>query len=105
MEKFNGSSWNTIHTFKNKDFNMPTNYFASDTNSRLESDDKFDYTFNKRYTATFNVPSTYLNDSIRGTKANEKLRLKMHIRNKDDDKVVFHFTSAELKVEYGIDGI
>lgn len=105
LEKFNGKNWTTIHEFKNKDFALPTNYSASDTNSRLDSEDKFDYTFNKRYTASFRVPSTYLNDSIRGTKANEKLRLKMNIENQDDEKVIFYFTSAKLTVEYGMDGM
>lgn len=107
LEKFNGSSWTTIHTFKNKDFELPTSYSPSDAGSRLESEDKekFGNIFNKRYVASFRIPTKELNDSIQGTKANEKLRLKMNIKNDDDDKVMFYFKSANLNVEYGIDGI
>lgn len=73
----------------------------------MESEDKekFGNIFNKRYVASFKIPTKELNDSIQGTKANEKLRLKMNIKNDDDDKVIFYFKSAKLNVEYGIDGI
>lgn len=106
LEKFNGTNWTTIHEFRNKNFEVPTKKpKESDAKDRLQSEDRFNYKTNKRYVATFSVSSAFLNDSIKGTKADEKLRLKMNIENKDDEKVIFYFKSAKLTVEYGTDGM
>lgn len=105
LEKNDGSGWTDIYTFKTTEFDLPTNYHSEDTNNRLEVEDKVEYKLNKRYVASFKISPKNLNDSIKGTKANEKIRLNMYIENKDGDKAVYYFTSAKLTVEYGIDGM
>ena len=103
LEKNDGSGWTDIYTFKTTEFDLPTNYHSENTNNRLEGEDEVEYKLNKRYVASFKISPENLNDSIQGTKANEKIRLKMYIENKDGDKAVYYFTSAKLIVEYGID--